>query len=382
MSKPIDYNPHLGYKDDVIQEHMRLVHSIANRYRKRCTPTISYEDLVSEGVIGMIKAFHKYDPTAFDGKVTKFSTFAVPTIQGEILRFLRERLTLVRTPRPLLETASKIRWKGLYDCSPEVIAETLEISLELAVRTLDYMSSANVIYLDQPLNSDGESEITGFDQMGDTDDLSGISIQEFMSFLKPREQKVLLLRSEGKSQSEIGEIIGKSQVQVSRILERIKPRLKKYMTNPESEEFMMKSEASTRKLNADEAKKYNVRSVLDKIEWFTAEISFDLPSVSLNSLGMNINRPGAEMMKLTVGDYIQVGYNSELKRLVLRKAELGIKLNKTTGKTGAVATNNKRIGKWLDSKKASRQRYALQFDETAQVHFIQLEAAGRAAGTA
>lgn len=82
MSGPIEYNPYLGYKDDVILKNMKLVHSIANRYRKRCTPTISYEDLVSEGVIGMIKAFHKYDPTAFDGKVTRFSTFAVPTIQG------------------------------------------------------------------------------------------------------------------------------------------------------------------------------------------------------------------------------------------------------------------------------------------------------------
>lgn len=382
MSKPIEYNPHLGYKDDVIRENIRLVHSIANKYRKRCTTTISYEDVVSEGVIGMIKAFHNFNPDNFEGKVAKFSTYAVPAIKGEILRFFRDKSSLLKVSRTLKEVAAKIRWKGLEEVPPEVIASKLDISTELAVKTLHYMETASVSYLEQPVFSDGGSEITGYDQLGCADDLSGILIQEFSKYLTPKEKKILLLRYEGKSQGEIGEIIGKSQVHVSRLLERIKPKLLKYMTNPESEEFMVKSEVNTRRINADEAKRLGVKTVLDEIEWYSGDASSGVASVSLNVLGLHISRQAAEELNLKAGDFIQVGFNAGLLRIVIRKAKIGTKLNKSTGTSGSVATNNKAIGKWVLSKNVSRKRYALQFDETSQVHFIQLEAAGQEAGTA
>ncbi|MEC0171150.1 sigma-70 family RNA polymerase sigma factor [Paenibacillus graminis] len=382
MSKPIDYNPYLGYKDDVIRENMKLVHSVAKRYRKRCTTAVSYEDLVSEGTIGLIKAFHKYDPSGFDGKVTRFSTFAVPTIQGEILRFFRERANLVKIPRTIHETAARIGWNEPHSGTPEEIALELDISPKLAARTTHYMNYATVIYLDQPINSDGEAEITGFDQLGESDDLSEIMIDEFLKYLKPTEKKVLQLRMSGKTQSEIGEIIGVSQTHISRLTDKIKQRLRKYMDNPESEEFKMTREVTTRKINTEEAKRLGVRTVLDEIEWYVGEASAGVASISLNSLGMHISKQGAKMLELQPGDFIQVGFNPSQLRLVIRKNETGTKLNKSTGKNGSVATNNKAIGRWILSKNVSRKRYALQFDETTQVHFIQLEAAGREAGTA
>jgi RNA polymerase sigma factor (sigma-70 family) len=382
MSKPIDYNPHLGQKDEVVQQYMRMVHYYANRYKKRCTTTISYDDLVSEGTIGLIKAFNKYDPTAFGGKVTRFSTFAVPYIQGNILRVLREKSGLVRPPRLIHETAAKIRWKDMYDSSPEEIAAELEISPDLAAKTLHYLNNASVVYLDKPIYSDGESEITGLDQLGGIDDLSGIMIQEFVSFLKPKEQQIFLLRCEGKPQAEIGEIVGTTQPQVGRAIRRINARFERYMTNPESEEFNMTREMTTRKINAEEAKRLGVRTVLDEIEWYSGEAASGIASVSLNSLGMHISRQAAETLNLKPGDFIQVGFNGALLRMVIRKTDTGTKLNKSTGTSGSVATNNKAIGRWILSKNVVRKRYALQFDETTQVYFIQLEADVQEAGTA
>ncbi|MNI80270.1 hypothetical protein D3C73_1367890 [compost metagenome] len=78
-------------------------------------------------------------------------------------------------------------------------------------------------------------------------------------------------------------------------------------------------------------------------------------------------------MELKPGDFIQVGYNAAQLRLVVRKNDTGTKLNKSTGKSGSVATNNKAIGRWILSKNVARKRYVLQFDETTQVHFIQVE---------
>ncbi|MNM95244.1 hypothetical protein D3C81_1076770 [compost metagenome] len=90
----------------------------------------------------------------------------------------------------------------------------------------------------------------------------------------------------------------------------------------------------------------------------------------------------AAKLECKKGDTVQIGFNSAGNRLVLKKAESGIKLRESFGKCGSVCVVNKRLVEWLEAKRAIRKRYVLQYDETAQVYFIQLEIATVEAETA
>jgi predicted transcriptional regulator len=214
------------------------------------------------------------------------------------------------------------------------------------------------------------------------DDSTHLFVTEFIESLKDRDQIIIKMLMADAKQNEIAEELGISQSYISRLLIRIGKKYRTYLGLPESEGKKMNNEVKTRKINADEAKRHNVRTVLDEIEWYSGEASSGVASISLNSLGMHISRQAAEKLDLKPGDFIQVGFNAALLRMVIRKNDVGTKLNKSTGTGGSVATNNKAIGRWILGKNLIRKRYALQFDETSQVHFIQLEAAGREAGTA
>ncbi|MEK4512880.1 sigma-70 family RNA polymerase sigma factor [Paenibacillus sp. FSL K6-2524] len=382
MSNQLDYNPHLGYLDEILVQHTRLIHSIAKRYRNLCNSIVGYDDLISEGTIGMIKAFHRYDPTGFDGTVTKFSTFAVPTIKGNILAFLRDKSLIAKPPRSIYETANKIRTLNLEDKSSDHVARKLEISTKLAANSLHYLKTSGGAYLDQAVYSDDSGEITLLDSLGRYDDFSRITVEEFQGFLSEKEQEILNHRIQGKSQGDIGEIIGKSQVQVSRILDQIKLRLQKYMDNPESEEFKVKNEVTTRKVNLEETKKYDIKTVMNGIEWFEDNKLPSTPTVGLNTNGMIINSAAAKILNCAVGHHIKVGYNSEFQRLVLLKDETGNRLRRVSKSSRSVNIINKRLADWLYQKGIKQDKYVLQYDETAKVHFIQLEAIELKAATA
>lgn len=379
MSKPIDYNPHLGYKDDVIQKNLRLVHHIANKFRNRINQGFGYEDLASEGTIGLIKAFEYFNPSKVEGEI-KFVTYASRMIQGYIQNFLAAKGSSVKTPATVLNAMRAIVKANLLDASIAEIVEKTGLTLDEANDGLLFLENQKIASLDFQIDDKNESSNL-LTMIPSSDDSTYIFVTEFIEILKERDQIIIKMLMTGAKQSVIAEELGISQSYISRLVLRIGKRYKKYMVNPESEEFKMKSQNTTTS-RGNEAKRSASISIMDKIEWFSSEISLDIPSVSLNSLGLHINHPGVEELELAVEGHMQVGFNSELMRLVIRKADVGIRLNKTTGKTGALVTNNKRIGKWLDAKNVERKRYALQYDETAQVHFIQLEAVGHAVGTA
>ncbi|WP_438491045.1 sigma-70 family RNA polymerase sigma factor [Paenibacillus sp. IHBB 3054] len=380
MSKPIDYNPHLGYKDDVIRENMGLVHHIANKFRVRVNQGVGYDDLASEGSIGLLKAFEYFDPTKVEGGI-KFATYAARMIQGYIQNYLNSKGSSVKTPASILKVMRVIHKENLFCASASEIVEKTGLTLAEANSGLLFLENQQVASLDVQLSEDMESSSL-LSMIPSTDDSTHMFVSEFIESLKDREQLLIKMLMAGTKQHVIAEELGISQSYISKLTLRIGKKYKKYLGIPEREGIKMSNEVKNRKINVEEAKRLGVKTVLDEIEWYVGEASSGVASISLNSLGMHISRLAAETLELKVGDFIQVGFNAGLMRLVIRKGDVGTKLNKSTGTQGSVATNNKAIGRWILGKNIVRRRYALQFDETSQVHFIQLEAAGREVGTA
>lgn len=222
-------NPHLGHIDDVIPNHLRLVHMVIRKYTKVAqSQGISYEDLYGEGCVGLLKAFDKFDPTKFDGKVTKFSTYAVPMILGEIQRFLRDKGQLIRTPRSIAVILPKVLKLINEGVAVEDIAKDLQCSPNDVRAALEYQRQSNLIALEQPIDSSDNESLTVSEKVGMVEDFSVIHINELMDNLSERDQAILKMRIKGYEQKEIGKRIGISQVQVSRSLAKIKEQIKAF----------------------------------------------------------------------------------------------------------------------------------------------------------
>ncbi|MDH6430263.1 MULTISPECIES: sigma-70 family RNA polymerase sigma factor [unclassified Paenibacillus] len=367
LGAQVEYNPNLGYKDEIIQRHIRLVHSIAKQYKHRCNASIGYDDLISEGTIGLIKAFHRFDPEGYGGAPVKFSTYAGSYIRGMIQQLLERHSSSVRTPKAIYYAAAKIM--RCKHSSPEEIAKELQMDQKLVNQTLEYLQGGGIRSLDQAVNAELETDLTLLDVLGKDDDQTEMLTEEFAAFLDTREYAIMTLLLRGKGQLEIAEMLNVSQSYTSRLLARIKHKLQSYIQNPESEEWNMSNE--TRRVRPP----VGAVTLLDGVEWYTPETSVSEPSVSINSLGLHINRGAADLLKLQVGDYIQIGVNPKLLRLIIRKGDEGLKLLPTSGKSGAMATNSKALFRWVDHKGVARKRYAVGHDEVTGLYFVQLEKA-------
>ncbi|MBY9077257.1 sigma-70 family RNA polymerase sigma factor [Paenibacillus sp. HN-1] len=376
----IDYNPYLGHKDEVVQQNMGLVYHIANKFRGYINQGIGYEDLASEGSIGLLKAFEYFDPTKVEGGV-KFATYAGRMIQGYIQTFISTKGSSVKTPRGILAIISAINKHCLWDATSSQIAEKLDYSIGEVEEALHYLENRNVASLDLQANEESES-ISLMGLIPSKDDSTHIFVAEFIESLGQREQSMIKMFMAGVTQKEMAEELGMSQSYISRLMLRIGKKYKKYLGITGSEEMRMKSEVVTRRITAEEAKQHGVKTILDEIEWFTDSALPDTPSIGLNLSGAHINVAAAKEIGCAIGDFLQLGFNASGNRLVIRKGSPGIKARKAFGKEGSVNIVSKALVAWLESKDVVRQRYALEFDETTGTHFIKLEIGSTEAETA
>lgn len=228
-----DYNPYLGYKNDVISAHKALAVKIAQRFKWAVNHHgLSFDDLLSEAYIGLIKAFDRYDPERFGGKVTKFSTYAVPMMQGEIRRFLRDRSSLLKVPRDLYLTAGQILKHDLAGASASDVAEKLGLNEEDAFRVIRYLHESNISSIDQSVRSskNRDNDLPLLSEIIHVhDDHSAIFVSDFLNTLADREREAIEMRLEGAVQSEIASKLGISQMQTSRILHSVGNKFKNYM---------------------------------------------------------------------------------------------------------------------------------------------------------
>lgn len=186
------------------------------------------DDLRQLGAIGLLKAIRKFDP-AYD---VCFSTYAVPLIAGEIRRFLRDD-GIIKFSRSAKSLAARVRSELQNDPDLTIgsLSERLGVSREELAAA--FASDAPVGSLDEPL-SDGDGN--RFDRIGvDSEEersVSRLSLNAAMQTLSDRERLLVRLRyQEEKSQSEVGRLLGVSQVQVSRLEKKILSALRSRMTD-------------------------------------------------------------------------------------------------------------------------------------------------------
>jgi RNA polymerase sigma-B factor len=209
----------------IIELNMPLVRFIAARFRHRAE---DMDDILQVGTIGLIKAVDGYDPD----RGVEFVTYAIPTIAGEIKRFFRDTSWPVRVPRSMQELyvtvargSDRLEQELGRLPQPEEIAEDLHLTVEQATEGLVagrvYRPSSLDALRDQSIDETGSALV---DRLGSCD--PGIELADFRIAVRPllarlpaREQRLLRLRFwEDRTQSDIADRIGVSQMHVSRLL--------------------------------------------------------------------------------------------------------------------------------------------------------------------
>jgi RNA polymerase sigma-B factor len=217
-------------RNQLVRMHLPLVEHLARRFRNRGEPL---DDLTQVATIGLIKSVDRFD---IDRGV-EFSTYATPTLVGEIKRHFRDKGWAVRVPRRLQElrlalTTATGELSQRYGRAPTVheLAEQLKISEEEVLEGLESANAYSTLSLDVP-DTDDESPAVA-DTLGSEDEaLEGVeyreSLKPLLEQLPPREKRILLLRFFGNmTQSQIADEVGISQMHVSRLLARTLAQLR------------------------------------------------------------------------------------------------------------------------------------------------------------
>ena len=211
-------------RDVLIERYMPLARSLALRYRRASEPL---DDLIQVASVGLVKAVDRWDA----GRGLAFSSYAVPTILGELRRYFRDSTWDVRPARDLqelclaVEEARERLWAKLGR-SPTVhdLAERLERPEEDIIEALQATEGRSARSLDAPVHDDEEDSASAGDLIGRHDAEfdrveAGVTLERLTGVLDDRAREILRLRfSEDLLQSEIAERVGCSQMHVSRII--------------------------------------------------------------------------------------------------------------------------------------------------------------------
>ena len=213
-----------GARNRVITENVGLIWSIVRRFLGRGQEA---DDLFQIGCIGLMKAVDKFE-LSYD---VKFSTYAVPMITGEIKRFLRDD-GMIKVSRTLKETAGRVRkvqemLENEYGREPTLaeLAASLQLAEEEIVMALD--SSAEVESLNKTIYYSDGSDIALMDKIAEEVDrnerlVNHMALKKILSELDEREQRLIRMRFfEERTQTQVAEVLGVSQVQVSRMEKKI-----------------------------------------------------------------------------------------------------------------------------------------------------------------
>ena len=218
-------------KSTMLAENMPLIKSIIRRYRNT---VIEYDDLIQLGSLGLYKAMMNFNP-AFG---VRFSTYAVPMINGEIKRQIRDDgpVKVSRSTKTLALMINKFtdtfRAENGREPTVDEIAEQFKIDSYEVVFTMD--STHMPVSLYEKYDDDsGAYLIDNIKTVDKTDDLiDHIMLNDLIKSLDERDKKIILLRYyRDKTQSEVADILGVSQVQVSRLESKILSYLKTKLTS-------------------------------------------------------------------------------------------------------------------------------------------------------
>src|SRR3712207_4230083 len=223
-----------GARDELIERYMPLARSLALRYRRASEPL---DDLIQVASVGLVKAVDRWDPD----RGLAFSSYAVPTILGELRRYFRDSTWDVRPARDMQELCLAVEeardelWIELGR-SPTVddLASHVKRTPEEVMEALQASDGRSLRSLDAPVHEEEGDSASAGELIGDHDPgfdrvEAGATIEQLTSILDERAREILRLRfQEDLLQSEIAERVGCSQMHVSRIIRSSLERLYAY----------------------------------------------------------------------------------------------------------------------------------------------------------
>ncbi len=228
----------LRLRAELVELHLPLVEYLARRFRNRGE---WLDDLTQVATIGLIKSIDRFDLS----RGVEFSTYATPTIVGEIKRHFRDKGWAVRVPRRLQELKLALT-KAISELAQRLgraptvaeLASHLQMSEEDVLEGLESANAYSTVSLDAPDSGDEDAPAVA-ESLGMVDEaLEGVeyreSLKPLLERLPPREKRILLLRFFGNmTQSQIATELGISQMHVSRLLARTLTQLREGLTTDE-----------------------------------------------------------------------------------------------------------------------------------------------------
>ena len=203
---------------ELIKQHTPLIKSIVKRYLGK---GVDYDDLFQLGCLGFVKAMKKFDP----GYGVKFTTYAVPLIAGEIKRFLRDdgQIKVSRSVKSLFVQIKKFLALHQNDENTPTVDD---IAAHFAVPREDVIFAMEASHLPLNLFEKGESDGLSIGEKiaapNNVDVVDNIVLHNMLESLEDREKKIILLRYfRNATQSDVAKQLNISQVQVSRIEQRV-----------------------------------------------------------------------------------------------------------------------------------------------------------------
>jgi RNA polymerase sigma-B factor len=218
-------------RSELVRMHLPIAYGIARRYGQYGEPM---EDVRQAAMLGLVKAMNRFD--ASRGK--RFLAYAGPTMAGEVKRHFRDRTWLLRMPRRLQELRLAMRdaqrdFVREHNRSPRVeeVAAILEISEEEVVEVIGASDAYHPMSLDIPVGDEDDADTLG-ELIGDEDTaiedmVDQVAVRPLLTNLPEREKTILLHRFYGnKTQTEIAELMGISQMHISRLITRALAKLR------------------------------------------------------------------------------------------------------------------------------------------------------------
>lgn len=223
----------------LVDHYKNLVHALAGKYSKGRE---FHEDILQVGMIGLLGAMRRYD-ASFN---KSFEAFAIPTIIGEIKRFLRDKTWSVHVPRRIKELGPKIK-NTIEELTPKLhrsprvdeIADYLEVTDEEVLEAMEMGKSYNALSVDHSIEADSEgSTVTLLDIVGNREKgyekvNQRLDLENVLHVLDDREKKVIeYIFLNNMSQKDTGDALGISQMHVSRLQRKALGKLREAVQVP------------------------------------------------------------------------------------------------------------------------------------------------------
>jgi RNA polymerase sigma-B factor len=211
-------------KEQLVHRYLPLARYAASQYRRGSEP---FDDLLQVACVGLLKAIDRYDPV----RGAAFSSYALPTMSGELRRHFRDRGWAVRPPRDLQESALAVEKAAAalereLGRSPTVdeLAERTDLDAEAVLEAREALTARMSTSLSAPVHGVDDDDLDLGSRLGGDDDgfetaEQRATLSTLSRALTAREREIVRLRfEEDMTQAEIGEIVGLSQMHVSRVL--------------------------------------------------------------------------------------------------------------------------------------------------------------------